>query len=133
MNLLHLAFLLQQKPYPLPHVVVLPPVSPHYAHLKATGEAVVPYPFSSIYDLPAFERTTGIAVVGWHDIKDLDTVQDFEGAAREDVACWAPWWTQFSSPISGYTMERRLGLRKSSKITICDLLKDLTTPSQSAF
>jgi hypothetical protein len=110
MNLLHLAHLLQQEPYPLPHVVVLPPVTPHYAHLDATGATVDPYPLSSIFDLPLFEKTTGIAVVNWHDVKDLDTVHDFDGAAREVVACWAPWWTQFGSPISGWTMERRLGL-----------------------
>lgn len=94
-HLLELAFLLQQPPYALPHVVVLPPITPHGGHLglAGTGRSVEPYPIGEIFDLRAFEGETGIAVVEWRDVKKLENV-NAPGYFKEDVACWSPHMTQ---------------------------------------
>jgi hypothetical protein len=69
MNLLHIAFLIRRlETSSPPLVVVLPPVTPHYDHLEATedDDDIDPLPLSAVFDLPAFEQATGLAVVDWH-------------------------------------------------------------------
>lgn len=101
-NLLHLAFLLQQSPYPLPHVVILPPITPHNNHLEAGGHWVDPWPLGDVFDLRAFEAKTGVAVVEWREVKMLDNVYA-TGYPREDVACWSSWMSHVSLEVACLT------------------------------
>jgi hypothetical protein len=110
MNLLHIAFLISRlETSSPPFVVVLPPVTPHYDHLEATedDDNIDPLPLSAVFDLPAFEQATGLAVVDWHHIKDVTRPKP----AVESLACWSATWFQFKQAPSWRPIDEWLGIR----------------------
>jgi hypothetical protein len=109
MNLLHIASLIGRIETSSPRlVVVLPPVTPNYAHLEATNDAHVdPLPLDSVFDLPAFEQATGLAVVNWHDMKHVPALK----AGVESLACWSPTWSQNGHIGTNVPIDQWLGIR----------------------
>lgn len=110
LNILHIAYTVQNLGlYSLPHVVVLPPITPHLGHLEADSW-VDPITLNDVFDLHAFEAATGIATISWEHIKNVGS----SSAEIEDIGCWSPSWTQFGSRDTDDVQDNWLGVRAFS-------------------